>query len=237
MTISKLTGGNIYYFHQDQLGSTRLVTTGSTTSFSSNYQAFGQQYLATGTDPTYKYTGKPQDSGTGLYYYAARYYDSSIGRFITRDPASQPLTDPQTHALYPYVKDNPETFTDSSGQCLDKFGLCLAIIGLGLDIIGLGTGWSQRVQLAWNFFWNYALPAFIAILRGDIWGFVYSVIGGLLWHILPVIVLQLPWWQVGFFIFELGSNIIYARLLFAMVNFIWSIMWELWNPFSPGFCW
>ncbi len=64
--IGKLSGNSIYYFHQDLLGSTRLVTTGSTTSFSTNYQPFGPLYGATGTDPNYKYTGRPQDSSTGL---------------------------------------------------------------------------------------------------------------------------------------------------------------------------
>src|SRR6267378_1487506 len=87
LIIAKLTGGSTYYFHQDLLGSTRVVTTGSTTSFSSNYQPFGTQYGSTGTDPIFKYTGKPKDAASGLYYYAARYYDTGVGRFPTRDPS------------------------------------------------------------------------------------------------------------------------------------------------------
>jgi RHS repeat-associated protein len=115
MTIGKLIGGSIYYFHQDAIGSTRLVTTGSTTSFSTNYQPFGAPYGASGTDPNYKYTGKPQDA-TGLYYYGARYYDTMVGKFVTRDPAGQRPIDPQTLTPYSYVKNNPETYVDPTGQ-------------------------------------------------------------------------------------------------------------------------
>ena len=85
--IAKLTSSTIYYLHQDILGNTRLVTSGTSTIFSSNYEPYGIQYGASGTDPTYKYTGKPQDTATGLYYYGARYYNTSIGRFVTRDPS------------------------------------------------------------------------------------------------------------------------------------------------------
>ena len=32
------------------------------------------------------YTGREQDPDTGIYYYRARHYDPSIGRFLTEDP-------------------------------------------------------------------------------------------------------------------------------------------------------
>lgn len=51
LLLAKLSSANTYYFHQDHLGSTRLVTIGSTTDFSSNYQPFGPQHGASGTDP------------------------------------------------------------------------------------------------------------------------------------------------------------------------------------------
>jgi len=34
----------------------------------------------------YKFTGKEQDSETGLYYYGARYYDPVLSRWISADP-------------------------------------------------------------------------------------------------------------------------------------------------------
>ena len=62
------------------------------------------------------YTGKPYDSVTGLYYYGARFYDSSIGRFVTQDSYSGKIDDPQSLNRYAYTRDNPMKYTDPSGN-------------------------------------------------------------------------------------------------------------------------
>src|SRR5712692_2602099 len=66
--IARISGGSRFYYHQDHLGNTRLVTKGSNgnTDFSSNYQPYGVQYASSGNDPVYKYTAKPQSLPTGL---------------------------------------------------------------------------------------------------------------------------------------------------------------------------
>ena len=38
------------------------------------------------SDNPRKFTGKECDADSNLYYYAARYYDLYIGRFVQRDP-------------------------------------------------------------------------------------------------------------------------------------------------------
>ena len=57
------------------------------------------------------YTGRELDSETGLYYNRARYYDSSLGRFISADPKGYAAG----LNLYAYVKNNPLTFRDPQG--------------------------------------------------------------------------------------------------------------------------
>ena len=57
---------------QDELGSTRLVTSGSTTVFSSEYVPYGIEYGATGSQQ-FMYIGMLYDAATGLYYDNARY--------------------------------------------------------------------------------------------------------------------------------------------------------------------
>jgi len=135
LTLAKISGATIYYFHQDKQGSVRLVTLGASTNFSTNYQPFGAQNGTSGIDPIYKYTGKPQDA-TGLYYYGARYYDSSTGRFISRDPAHAQLRDSQTLCQYSYARNDPERYTDSTGACLDAWGLAEDVVGFFADILG-----------------------------------------------------------------------------------------------------
>jgi RHS repeat-associated protein len=39
-----------------------------------------------GQSSRYLYTGREYDNATGLHYYRARYYDASIGKFISEDP-------------------------------------------------------------------------------------------------------------------------------------------------------
>jgi RHS repeat-associated protein len=63
----------------------------------------------------YTYTGKERDENTELLYYEARYYNSNIGRFISIDPWSGDITDPQSLNKYAYVRNNPLKYVDPSG--------------------------------------------------------------------------------------------------------------------------
>jgi RHS repeat-associated protein len=56
---------------------------------------------------------------TGLYYYGARYYDSDIGRFITRDPLQGERELPQTLNRYAYCLNNPLKYIDPTGNQSD----------------------------------------------------------------------------------------------------------------------
>lgn len=67
------------------MGSTKLETDSSWNKvFRDNYQPYGLNSGISGSEK-FKYSGKPTDSRTGLYYFGVRYYDPSIGRFIIKD--------------------------------------------------------------------------------------------------------------------------------------------------------
>jgi RHS repeat-associated protein len=103
------------YYLTDALGSTRLLTDSSANvQFYDNYQPYGQDNLASGSE-TYKFTGKPFSQTTGLYYYYHRWYDPTIGRFISPDPKHGHLSNPQSLNLYIYVLDLPTGLTDPTG--------------------------------------------------------------------------------------------------------------------------
>jgi RHS repeat-associated protein len=75
-------------------------------------------------------TGKERDSESGLDYFGARYYTSSMGRWMSPDwsakvepvPYSK-LYDPQTLNLYGYLTNSPLSRTDPDGHgpLWDKF--------------------------------------------------------------------------------------------------------------------
>jgi len=82
-------------------------------------------------------TGKEHDTESGNDYFEARYYASSMGRFMSPDwsakedpvPYAQ-MDDPQSLNLYSYVRNNPLSKTDPDGHC--PFCIpALAVVGGG----------------------------------------------------------------------------------------------------------
>jgi RHS repeat-associated protein len=83
---------------------------------------FGDCRNSTGTLSTdKKFTGQRLDA-TGLYYYGARYYDATIGRFISADTVVPNPMDPQTLNSYAYCLNNPLKYVDPSGNEVDIMG-------------------------------------------------------------------------------------------------------------------
>jgi RHS repeat-associated protein len=76
-------------------------------------------------DPTEQhFTGKERDTESGNDYFGARYYASTMGRFISPDWSAQvepvpyaKLDNPQTLNLYSYVRNNPLAGVDADGHC------------------------------------------------------------------------------------------------------------------------
>ena len=70
----------------------------------------------------YLFTGKERDIETGFAngndYFGARYYASTMGRFMSPDPAGlvfASLANPQSLNLYAYAQNNPLIYTDPTG--------------------------------------------------------------------------------------------------------------------------
>ncbi len=77
------------------------------------------------TSPS-RFTGKERDSESGNDYFGARYYASSMGRFMSPDWSAKAepvpyakLDDPQSLNLYNYMRNNPLGGTDPDGHCGD----------------------------------------------------------------------------------------------------------------------
>jgi RHS repeat-associated protein len=66
-----------------------------------------------------RFTGKERDTESGNDYFGARYYGSSMGRFLSPDPQGNSYADfsnPQSWNMYAYVLNNPLKFTDPTGM-------------------------------------------------------------------------------------------------------------------------
>jgi len=148
--ICQTRAGISSYYLYDGLGSTRQLTDSSGAITDSYiYEGFGNCVYSSGTTVNpYLFTGEQQNLTTGLVYLRARYYDPSIGRFISRDPILSPRVKPegqfwftlllanQPQRLHPYLycMNNPINYIDPSGlrtleECGNEYRACLAECG------------------------------------------------------------------------------------------------------------
>jgi RHS repeat-associated protein len=108
------------YFLSDVQGTTRaLTTTTGAIEQSYSYDAFGNltTTIATNAFKTdYLYTGQQYDPATELYSLRARYYDPSVGRFMSRDTWAYNYGNPVELNRYVYAAGNPTRYRDPSGH-------------------------------------------------------------------------------------------------------------------------
>ncbi|MFH1399973.1 MAG: RHS repeat-associated core domain-containing protein [Nanoarchaeota archaeon] len=113
--------GNRNYYHADLMRNTRILTDDQgDVVWSQEYYPFGEQGPSDGTGNSVKFGEKEYDYDTRMYYYGARYYDPSIGRFIQADTFDGVKTDTQSLNRYSYAANNPLMYTDPSGNSKQK---------------------------------------------------------------------------------------------------------------------
>ena len=119
--------GAVAYDIADHLGSAReVVSSAGTLLDDSDFYPFGGERptITPTSGNTYKFTGKERDTESGLDDFGARYYSSTLGRWLSPDWSATPtavpyadLTDPQTLNLYGYLRGNPLLHEDADGHC------------------------------------------------------------------------------------------------------------------------
>lgn len=152
--------GTTVFYNSDGLGSVTSLTdvTGALTN-SYTYDSFGIQTNTAGAffNP-FRYTGREWDSETGLYYYRARYYDPSRGRFLSEDPIGWG----GGQNPYSYVGNRPMAFVDPEGlkarvtQSGDTISVEASITIYGPRAnAALAAQWQQIINDEWNRGGNY----------------------------------------------------------------------------------
>jgi RHS repeat-associated protein len=181
---SQATSSGRQYLTDDQLGSTRVITGGSTEMH--DYYPFGYEILAGGDRPgsvgygvdsgqPIKFTGKEVDSYNAavmpnLDYFGARYFSGVQGRFTSVDPenAGASPTDPQDWNAYAYVRNSPLRLIDPQG--LDPSSPACYLDGIAtscgftMNLVSSGAG----VQCPDNqcFRYNYGQNQFQQFIAG-----------------------------------------------------------------------
>lgn len=127
-----------YWLLTDHLVSVRdIVDDSGTVVKTVAYDGYGNIISQSGTGNLgrYAWTGREIDTETGLRYNRARYYDPTIGRWLSQDPIGFNAGDSN---LYRYINNAPTMGTDPSGlaiyYCLNPNG------ALGFGHAGLLIG-------------------------------------------------------------------------------------------------
>jgi RHS repeat-associated protein len=122
-SILRENDGSLKYLLTDHLGSVVAVTDDTGTLISEQrYLPFGGVRTDVGsiTQTDFGYTGQRNlDSEIGLMDYRARFYSSSLGRFIQPDTIVPDPINPQALNRYAYTLGNPIKFKDPSGHGVD----------------------------------------------------------------------------------------------------------------------
>ncbi len=144
--LAEMQAGAVTYYQQDALSSVTSLTNsaGSTTS-TYTYSTYGDLKTFSGSTNQFQYAGREFDPETGMYENRVRYYDSSIGRFLSEDPSYQiklrkrlssyshtnsssgfnvlGRTKPEDGwGLYDYVRNSPTNLTDPLGLDPPQWG-------------------------------------------------------------------------------------------------------------------
>ena len=135
--LAAATSAGRYCYHFDGTGSTVAITDMNGNIVNSYaYEPFGVIVSQQETIPQpFKFVGRygVMAEPDGLYYMRARYYDPSVGRFISEDPIGFGGGDVN---LYDYVRNNPLNRIDPKG-----------LAGIGFDVGGAyATGWGGNVD-------------------------------------------------------------------------------------------
>jgi len=116
--VSVSIGGSVYFYHYDRLGSVRFISDSSGNVVSEYvYDVWGNLVSSSGSvSQPYEFVGREGYYREGeLYLLGQRWYDSSVGRFISRDP----IGEEGGVNLYVYVGNNPVKRIDPEGLYYD----------------------------------------------------------------------------------------------------------------------
>ncbi|WP_337514179.1 RHS repeat-associated core domain-containing protein, partial [Ruminococcus sp.] len=150
------------YYTQNAHGDVvNLTDSTGTVAKSYKYDAFGvEQNVDDADDNAFRYCGEYFDAETGTIYLRARYYNPTIGRFISRDSVTGEKTDPLSLNLYTYCHNTPIIGTDPSGHVLVVDDIILITIGVLLVADVALLSYSASTSYGNSFSDPFSVPNF-----------------------------------------------------------------------------
>ncbi len=146
-----VAGTKQYYLFNGHGDVVQLTGTDGIVTKNYDYDSFGNEKNSDASDTNvFRYCGEYFDKETGTIYLRARYYDPTIGRFITEDSYWGKDADPLSLNLYTYCMNNPIIYVDSSGNVPVETVVDIASIGWSFSDFIRNPSWANFGFLAWD---------------------------------------------------------------------------------------
>ena len=172
--------GMPYYFEKNIMGDVMRVYDQKGVKVAEfTYDSYGNICSETGDMAYYvkiRYRGYYYDNETGFYYLQSRYYDPSIGRFISAD---QPELIPSLAMnigqlnLYAYCNNDPISYTDESGEGIIAIIAVLVVCAVIGGTIGGVVSYNNG-----NTGWDLAKDIILGTAMGFAGGGLSLAVGG-----------------------------------------------------------
>jgi len=178
--ISQKRGSLKSYYHYDgQLSTRQLTDSSSQVTDTYTYDAFGILINRSGaTENNYLYTGEQYDPNCGFYYLRARYYNESIGRFLTMDTFPGMEFEPASLHRYLYCESNPVGRWDASGEygiSLVEFSTAIFVRTILASVVTVTFG--HLISIAYTpAEWSGNYTVFTSQWGNPYWGFGFMVV-------------------------------------------------------------
>lgn len=141
------------FYHKDHLGSSRMMSSvNGYPVWQATYLPFGYEYGAQISANNYKFTGYEHDSESGLEYAKLRHFSSQYARFVSTDPLSGDVGNPQSLNRYTYVLNNPLRGIDPTGADDDDYEQAFEDDGGGGGGGGSGSASGSGDDGSWGGF-------------------------------------------------------------------------------------
>ena len=137
-------GGSSYLTGYDGTGNMATLVNAGTgaVAASYDYSPFGETIKATGDYAArnpFRFSTKYTDQESGLIYYGYRFYNPSIGRWLSQDP----LAEQGGINLYGFVNNNPENRIDVLGLKPQEIKVVLQTSGI---VLAPASSWRETAE-------------------------------------------------------------------------------------------
>lgn len=155
--------GTYYYYLRDGQGSiVKLIDGNGSTVVSYSYDPWGvctttgSMASTLGALNPFRYHGYVYDEETGWYYLLSRYYNPTVGRYLSADTLSSTGQGVLGYNMYAYCLNNPTTNYDPSGSLsfsnifsgASLLSIGLAAVAIGATILTCGAAAPIMVAVA-----------------------------------------------------------------------------------------